>query len=534
MKAPEDGTFFRELPRLGLPLCLFFFLLCIVAGAHIFPNDLFAQDSPGKTAGEKSERVKDAAAVERAPAIVLPIQVPTIPGPRDRAPALVLRRNNLHLFRDLLIAPLAAWIEADLFAARIVKEIDFDWRLSKEWEQKTKENTFSLTPEHAVSPALHVGSGYPFGFANEVNKEIDPVRKAYKILWNVAAGDYVEPELMYDSELMWIGSNVLLRKSSAVLFRLFFPDEPGSDDASAEKQGDTSYFFREVLQLYAPPVVAGFAHLSLRFLNATEDAVWIHSPVIGSTREVMSSNRGDGLLGGLLSAEDLLVWSSKIEGLDARVVDQKTLLVPFPSVIPFVLESAPARGGVAAIASLEQKKTDALIDDVSPEKEESLLTARGSHQRFDASFSMTMWNFENRRFSNKAPWIPSTAYFIPRQVWIIEVQHRDPFRKMGREILVVDMESMRPVYKVVYDQYGEFHHLVMGGWSLAQSKDGMRSVPFASFVVSVSRSSRRATAFSTRFLKLFPDPKSELAVRARRRLSVEGHTPATPKTKPAK
>lgn len=493
-------------------------------------------------AQESTRQIEDTSAL-RTPPIVLPPQTPTIPGPRDRAPALVLRRGNLHLFRDLLIAPLAAWIEADLFVVRVVKEIDFDWRLSESWEKASDAMSFQLTDEYEVTPELRKQSGYPFGFANRINQEVDPVKKAYKILWNIAAADSIEPELIYDAELMWIGSNALLRKSAAVLFRSYFPKgvEPSEDSAKEAESG--KQFFKEVLQLYAPPVVAGFAHVSLRYLDVTTDSVWIHSPVIDSSREILSSNRSDGLLGGILSAEDLLVWSSKVQGVDAKVVDQKTLLVPFPSVTPFAIELAPARGGVAAIATRAQKKTEkqvvetaAAVEAAAGESEEALLTARGSHQRFDGSFSTTMWNFENRRFANKAPWIPSTSYFVPRQVWIIEIQHRDPFRLMGREILVVDMESMRPVYKVVYDQYGEFHHLVMGAWSIAQSKDEARKIPFASFVVSVDRSSRKATAFSTRFVKIFPDSSSELATQARRRLSIEGHgvTPTPVPAKPSK
>jgi len=466
--------------------------------------------SPTRDAGAQDE--------EEYSTVPLPPGIPVIPAPSEKDNVLFLTSKNELAFEDVLLAPLAAWLKEGKFAVRAVRSLDFGWKYSANWEDNSRRNVleYDLAEDHSLilrnddTPAV----GLPFGTADDINQESDPVRKAYKILWNISYTEGIAEDVYYQLEFAWIGTQTLLRSSTAGLYRrthLSSPVVTKKDETKDSPEEPKSFFpgssdilRDEGLRLFYPPVVGGWTQILKRWRNAEQDQLWLYSPVTKLLRSLMPANRTDAILGGNMSADDIFVWSDKVQSVDARVVDQKVILVPFPAINYYRLDSSAFIEKTEPSLPVPQVPTE-----LPPAKEdkgvkgEPVYVVQGFHQRPDSSKAMVLWNHQSRQLPQLAPWVPTTASFIPRRVWIIEVSPKDPYSNYGREILMVDQESMLPVYKLVYDRIGEYRKTVLGGWGLARSKDGKLRVPFNAFVISVDQSNQTVNTLTTQSIQLF-------------------------------
>ena len=467
----------------------------------------------------------------------LPEGVPPLPSPRDRSGGLIITSRNEASFEDLLLAPVAVWLKEDRFVMRVVRNIDFSWKLAADWEEGSRKNSLlaDLDPTGSLIWKEEPAASAPFGDAERVNAEPDPERRAKKILWNIQYRLGAEKDTLYDIELVWMGAQSALRRASGLSFRRVFHNlaeqqnalpksKPVAAAAGAEKgatpekvaaaqvatlepptalgqPGDL--FVQELFHLYAPPVVYGYSQIGWRYRGPEEDRYWMHSPILGATRELLQSNRSDSILGSGLSLDDLSVWSTKPQSVHAKVVAEKVLLLPFSALNYYRMEMQPAAG--LPSAKLGQPSAEA-----AP-KPESVLTARGFHQRSDGTLSMVLWNADTKQFAQFPPWVPTTVFFVPRKVWILELAPKDPYYSVGREILIVDQESQLPFYKLVYDRFGEYRKTILGGWGLAQARDGRVRFPFSTFIMAVDRDSQSTTVLTTLQARTFLGKESRLA-----------------------
>ena len=92
----------------------------------------------------------------------------------------------------------------------------------------------------------------------------------------------------------------------------------------------------------------------------------------------------------------------------------------------------------------------------------------------------------------------------------MELTPRLPFYATGRAILVVDQESMLPVYRVVYDRSGAYLRTIVGSWALASTKDGVERFPVEAFSFIVEDGAEIVSTLGTRQVTLF---RSEAAPR---------------------
>ncbi len=483
----------------------------------------------------------------------LPEGVPALPSPRDRSGGLIVTSRNEASFEDLLLAPVAVWLKEDRFVMRTVRNIDFVWKLSADWEEASRKNSVTADIDEGASivwkePAEPAA---PFGDTERVNAEPDPVRRAKKILWNIEYRQGAAKDVLYDVELVWMGAQNALRRASGLTYRRVYHSlaeqqsvQPKAKPAAAapqssatpepvatavEAEGQGSELLRqELFHLYSPPVVYGYSQIGWRYRGAEEDRYWMHSPILGATRELLQSNRSDSILGSGLSLDDVFVWSTKPQSVQAKVVAEKVLLLPFSSLNIYRAEMQPSAG-------LPTSKL-APAGEAAP-KAENFLTAKGFHQRSDGSLSMVMWNADTRQFAQFPPWVPTTVFFVPRKVWIIELAPKDPYYSVGREILIVDQESQLPFYKLVYDRFGEYRKTVIGSWGLAQARDGRVRFPFSTFVMSVDRDSQSTSVLTTLQARTFLGKDSRLAAELRGLMDPATHkraaaVPAGPETTP--
>ncbi len=452
----------------------------------------------------------------------LPSDLPPLPSPGDQSEQLYVTKNNVSLFHEVLIAPLAVGIKEGHLAIPVVSKLQFRWQLSAAWDAATLANIgeFGLDEQNNLISLQGRAptAGLPFGDARLINQESDPVRKAYKILWNLSFAELPEHDILYGVNLYWVGTQSYLRKSTGLFYRRMLPPPTGE---TSEKP----IFRQDVLQLVSPPVVFGFAELSWRFFGLDPDKVWIYSPVIERSREIFEANRGDPILDGALTFDDLFVWSGKVQSMNAKVVADKTLLVPFPltqtvSLAQEEIEQKP----IQRVFPGPDEHGAGLIEQQGETHREKVLSVSGLFGGIESKMATMLWNFESKRFPTYAPWIPTEAKFVPRPVWIIELSPRNPFYLSGRQVLVVDQELMLPVYKVVYNRRGGYDRLVMGGWALAMTEDKKIRLPFSAFTIAVEQGFRPAVAVSHSYVNTFRGEEgTKIGGEVRKLLDIASH-----------
>jgi hypothetical protein len=425
----------------------------------------------------------------------------------------ILFQPSVAKYRSLLLAPMASWIEADLFRARVFSALEFDWSYGSKWQESSKENLtqvgLSSDESSAGSPASKaptsnsspsesallkpeaVSFGFPFGNAEDIDREGDPVKRAEKILWNVSSVQKTSPAIGIDARIAWIGAQSLLREGRAFLFRS--ANETIIPQVYKGPEANTIHGY-ELFRFVGPAAISGYTTATLRFASPQEDKLIHYSPVIDSRRHLLSSHRGDNIIEGLLSLDDLFVFNQRVDSVKARVVAEKTMLIPYPSLVPEVPSRMPEL--FPELASEEREVASDEYDSVG-----------GKHQLKSGRSTSVLWNHDVAAFKQHAPWLPLTMYLVPRNVWIIELFPRDPYHPYGKQILVVEKESMLPFYKIVHDSSGEIEKTIVAAWGYVSTGAGDESAGtvFPSFLFAVDRGARSATTMSIHRVQIYSE-----------------------------
>jgi Protein of unknown function (DUF1329) len=82
--------------------------------------------------------------------------------------------------------------------------------------------------------------------------------------------------------------------------------------------------------------------------------------------------------------------------------------------------------------------------------------------------SAPRWNFETRSLPEGPGWLPEGLQFVPRKLWRVELEARDPFAVYGRQVIYIDQLLRLPVYKFVYDRSGRLWKVIIAPWGVAQ------------------------------------------------------------------
>jgi NADH-quinone oxidoreductase subunit I len=375
----------------------------------------------------------------------LPSGVPSLPDP-DSTPRLISSTNAAD-FQKLILPELYTLVKSGELELEAVRELRYSWRFDDEWERNSRSPALTLPEDPtAPQPVTNFRRGFAFGADDIINQETDRSAQGRKILWNINSLWWSQKLLSFDFDLF----RPVEGKADFFLSGTFTRLSPRALD-EADK---TAQIFRERLKFAAPPFISRLALLSFRFEGPDEDALWLHSAATGKTRELTGSNRTDALARTPLSMDDLLVWSGKPELTDVTVDRDLVALIPFPA-----LDAGSFSGAQESCEGWQP-------------------TSRGA-----AGQNSARWNYLSRKHPRAAAWQPTNAYFVPRSLYRLELVSRNPFSLYGRQVLYVDMKSMLPVAKVVYDRAGRHWKTIFAAYGLASLTDKTRRIPVPAFMI---------------------------------------------------
>ncbi len=351
----------------------------------------------------------------------------------------VVSRDNVEQYRELLPSWLFERVASGAWSIEVARELGFGWRLDDEWERASASVATSRITAGA-SPAVQwfAQRGWAYGRL-PVAGEGKGDAIASRLLWNVQSAF---------AGSAWVGAEVAFIAALAGGERTRYTADWERILPPVGAAQQIPQLFRERLRLVEPAVLVGMEWLTFRFLGDEEDLLWAHSLAINKTRQLTGSNRADPLLTSGLALDDLLGWNGKVELVQPVMLGTINQVAPFwPFLVPMERD--------AATGCTKVRPTNEVL------------------QRSDG-----LWNVHTRRFPDGAAWLPTAAVYVPREMYVIELQPRDPYAEYGRQVLYVDRASQLPVYKMVYDRGGNLWKVIVSAWGLATSADHQRKIPF--------------------------------------------------------
>jgi hypothetical protein len=397
----------------------------------------------------------------------LPEETGLLPEPSTTLPAgIVLSTKNITQYRKLLPIEIIEFIRSGDFVLDSAKRLRYTWRMDDTFEAKSRENETKppkLTVQGNLAERISITKGYPFGppsahierFQKSISTEIVPPTEKHnsntlgvELLWNLQSHWWSRSVLTHNIRMQWF------RAPEEQPFRSINGEVARIYPATVLPADTTGQMFRERILFTAPAAINRYTWLTFRFFEKDEDLLWVFSPATAKVRQLTASNRTDGIFQAV-APDDFLGWSGKIDSYDVEVKGLAPLLTPF--------------------AALD-------IQNFTKTKENCLELTRANVGNTDLQNS---WNYQTLRFDHVAAWVPSSAVFVPRYTWELELTNRDPYALYGRQLVYLDAASYLPVYRVVYDRAGRQWKTIISIFGLGASPDRQEKVPYPSVQIVV-------------------------------------------------
>ena len=314
-------------------------------------------------------------------------------------------------------------------------------------------STAQVSPLGEVSPAPRnvAGALFPTGESGLGDGE-SAASRAYKVLWNATSLLWRFP---YSSTQL---SLAIFRESVTGGRRVRWNIERVYPGHLPKYAGTLTPLFREKVSAVLPAVLDGLSWLTIRSLGATEDYVWVASPITGHVRRMTSSNRSDDIFAGAFSPDDLFVWSGKVESVKPTAMARQTLLVPFA-------------------------KRSLIKDGKEP-------GAGPCQKRVSGAPGVVELNESSHRFRDAASYVPTNVIMAPRSVARVDFASQDPFSLDTTTSLFIDESTNVPVYKIVFGRDGRMSRFVVGVIGAVTSESKTQPLPVAQVVVRAAKGDR--------------------------------------------
>ena len=439
-----------------------------------------------------------------------------------------ITKDNVPSFQNYLLQPLVEWIEQNKAVFRAWRGWEVESGLSSSWQvgSATNEGVYRVEQQRNLGVNILTSrelSGFPFYPAETINQESDAKIRADKILWNMALGFFDNHDLQLDWELSWFSDKSLLRKARGFYYALQQGYPKVIEDAQDKVIDNEAVLLQTLFKVTSPAAIYGYASVVERYWGPRADQNWIYSPVIERSRKVSASNRGDVLLAAPLTLDDFFVWSGKLQSFQARVIEEKTILSFYAHSGQLKLQ----REVLTAESYQAPTNTEGNGHSAGQAgKVASVYTARGALKRYDGNNVFVLLNHDTQKYPTSLPWLPVSAYFVPRKVWIVELTPNDPFYPHSRQILFVDQESMLPLYRLSYDISGRLAKIVMGVWAQATSADQQVGIPIPALVVVSNADATQVCAINTLAARTFYPEHSAARDSFQRMLDISQHEKA--------
>lgn len=213
--------------------------------------------------------------------------------------------------------------------------------------------------------------------------------------------------------------------------------------------GASAQLYRELVTVLTPASMKGYKFLTFRFRSEEEDLVWMYSPLLMKSRQLTATNRGEAMRGLGVALNDFDILSEHPNSLYPRTLERIEALMP----VWIGLEKLPGTGGAGVVEN--RSAGCRALSGILPRSGEG-----------DAPVRAAIMESAPERFTRH-------THFVPRTLYRVHLNSKDPFLPVGRAIVYFDREFHMPLMKVTYGRTGKLRTLMVGAIGVASlSEDG--------------------------------------------------------------
>lgn len=372
------------------------------------------------------------------------VEVPSSVGslPDISAGSVTVDKENVRLYRGVLPEPLFDLVSQGELVFSAAKSLQFAERFVDPFVGSDKQYRVSEAGELIPAPEKPRGIFFASEGVDSAQQGLGVSERAYRALWNSTAGLWRHGFVKTDLSL------VIFKESLATGRQVKWRVERIYPAGLGQYPGTLTPLFREKISAIQPALLEGMRWLTIRSVGRTDDYVWAASPITGSVRQMTGSNRADDLFTGAFAADDLFVWSGKVELVQPQRVTSQVMLVPF---ITRVL----TRSSGDAVCENRASQEGPLLD----------------------------LNQASRRYAEARGWVPTNVLMAPRRVTQVDIASRDPLAPDGSVSLFIDEQSGVPVYKIVWGRNARMQSFVIGVMGAISVGSAFQPLPLAQIIV---------------------------------------------------
>jgi hypothetical protein len=382
------------------------------------------------------------------------------------ATAWVLSSNNWQQGEKLLPPPVLERLKNGDYSYKVLAVPPEQFRKNysdRFWEAtKTNAGRYDVDPETCGLKDIDTGKAPSFYYGHPF-PEIDPkdANAACKLAWNFTASTQIISGGGATSTLNGIDSNGEFKRIKLVGHLNYYQGR-----AAGPIENRENLRFAAITNILEPRDVDGVAGLT-RTINdwTSEDQAWFYIPATRRVRRVNAAMRSDPVGGLDIYLDDLNCYGGKVEYYKWRLAGEGTILAPVLGVTP-----------------LRQKQ-------VTPTRWEVTIPY------FRAAYETPG--------AKGAPWqVVENLTMVPRPVWILEGESKDPYYSFGKVIMYMDKEMFSIYWKLVHNRAGEYFYNAMCAyhWSTNDAGDFRPVTP--NMVIGVNDKTNRA-AIGGRYISQF-------------------------------
>jgi hypothetical protein len=364
---------------------------------------------------------------------------------------LILNTNNYEKYQDLILPEWRELLKVGLYQFDAFSKLPITIATGLNCCLANKQSDLQISDNGSVVNFSKISNEKFFQIDSDFTGQTENQLKlnGYKILWNLVNiwqnFGYINSPL----NIKQMQSGSIAREMSAD-YSMIFPKQVLGNDKTAQ-------VFRTKLVFHKPELIKHFSWLQFRFFEEDEDALFVYSPVIKKNRELTGANTSDNILGTALALDDILVFTQKIDSLHVKGIEQGMFFMPL--VLLKGQTKQQAKGECSQVNSNSEDSNESLL-----------------------------WNYQSNRFASGAAWIPSEAISIPRKMYRLHLETKDPYHLYGQQILYIDIELGLPIAKVVYDVSGKLWKTVLGIYAFPTNADSIwRYAPEAQVILDYSK-----------------------------------------------
>jgi hypothetical protein len=381
------------------------------------------------------------------------------PAYAEWTPGKTYDKNNYQEIEDLLFPFLIARVKSGDFILK-TGALDFDMKITDPWfleASKKNEGRFALDEggyviEKTGGKRPGFFQGLPFPTIDAKDPQVAP-----KIMENLQE-NICKTEAHLPVGLTWFLSADSATKERELTTGGIYMYYRNRYHGPLENP--QNFLKQTITEVFGPYDVRGTVIMNWDYDDARESSSFSYLPMLRRIRRMSAAARSDPFMGGDSCVDDAGGYAGKNQDMDFKFSGEDRKLV-----------------------CLTTNKMEGLID--NPD---------GSLGFPNNQYTYSQPGFEVPGFKG-ASYYPVSAVWTPRDVWLIEMNPKDPYYNYGKQIMVIDKDNYDCFFKLIWDRAGQYWKTVIIAGSYRRSPSGRTTTGFHELYLCVDDRTRHATYY---------------------------------------